>query len=213
MIEYLPEFLTVVVVHLLGVMSPGPDFVLIMQHSLRYSRHIGIYTALGLAAGMLVHVFYSLVGIGFLISRSILLFSTIKLLGAAYLIYLGYKAFRAKPRDIDFNDSDQKQAAINMNPFKALQTGFLTNILNPKVTLFFLALFTQVVSPETPLSIQIIYGLEMAVMTFLWFSFISLALSNKFVQGKVQSTQHIIDRIFGSILIALGIKVASSSLE
>src|SRR5579871_852922 len=94
---YLAEFITVASLHLLAVMSPGPDFVLISRNSLVYSRKTGIYSALGLALGISVHITYSLIGIGYIISKSILIFSTIKFLGAGYLIYIGYKSLRAKP--------------------------------------------------------------------------------------------------------------------
>src|SRR5438094_7329342 len=97
MYNYLPEFLTIASLHLLAVMSPGPDFVLISKNSLVYSRKSGVYSALGLALGILVHITYSLIGIAYIISRSIVIFSTIKLLGAGYLIYIGYKSLWAKP--------------------------------------------------------------------------------------------------------------------
>jgi len=92
---YLSEFITVAIIHLLAVMSPGPDFVMIMRNSLLYSRKTGIYSAIGLGAGIAVHVTYSLIGIGFIISKSVLLFSIIKLLGAGYLVYVGYKSLKA----------------------------------------------------------------------------------------------------------------------
>jgi threonine/homoserine/homoserine lactone efflux protein len=97
---YLTEFLTVAFIHFLGVMSPGPDFAMISRNSLVYSRRTGIYSAFGLALGILVHVTYSLIGIGLIISKSIIIFSTIKLLGASYLIYIGYKALRTKSHNL-----------------------------------------------------------------------------------------------------------------
>lgn len=84
---------TVTLVHLLAVMSPGPDFIMVMKNALTYSRKAGIWTAIGIATGISVHVFYSLAGLAFIIAQSILLFNTFKLLGAAYLIYLGIKSF------------------------------------------------------------------------------------------------------------------------
>jgi len=206
--NFLPEFLTVVVVHLLAVMSPGPDFILISRNSLVYSRKVGIYSAIGLGLGILVHVTYSLVGIGFIISRSILLFSVLKFLGAGYLIYIGYKCLKAKP---------QKQQAIalekknNMGKMAAIRMGFLTNVLNPKATLFFFALFTQVINPITPKFIQIFYGFEMSMMTFAWFAFVAIILSHNLIRARFALVQHYLERTFGVILIALGIKVALSS--
>jgi len=208
--EYLPEFLTIVVIHFICVIAPGPDFAMISRNSLIYSRKTGIYSAIGLAFGILVHVTYSLVGIGFIISQSILLFSIIKYLGAAYLIYIGYKSLKSKPNKEKAESLEKKN---DLNKVQALKMGFLTNVLNPKVTLFFLSLFTQVINPQTPLFIQIAYGIEMSAMTFLWFSFVALILSNSLIKAKFTSVQHYFERVFGVILIALGIKVAMSSSE
>lgn len=205
---YLAEFLTVVIVHLLAVMSPGPDFAMISRNSLLYSRKTGIYSAIGLAFGILVHVAYSLVGIGFVISQSIVLFSFIKFLGAGYLIFIGYKSLKAKPRKLN---NYQLLERNDMDRLAAIRMGFLTNALNPKVTLFFLSLFTQVISPKTPLFIQTLYGLEMSVMTFVWFTFVASVLSHQAVKIKFSSIHHHIEKIFGIILIALGAKIALSS--
>lgn len=205
---YLPEFLTVAGVHLLAVMSPGPDFVLISRNSVIYSRKVGIFSALGLAGGILVHVTYSLIGIGLLISQSIVIFSVIKFLGAGYLIYIGVKSLRAQPVQAE---TEEAEAVKDMTAWQAVRTGFLTNVLNPKATLFFLALFTQVVNPETPKLIQSFYGIEMAAMTFVWFGVVALALSQPWIKKRFSKVQHYLERFFGVCLMALGIKVAVSS--
>src|SRR5438105_1483157 len=95
--HYLPLILTIAGIHLLAVMSPGPDFIMTSRNSLRYSRRTGIYTSLGLSLGTAVHITYALVGLGLLIAQSAALFNAIKLIGAAYLLFIGYKALRAKP--------------------------------------------------------------------------------------------------------------------
>ena len=205
---FLPEFLTVVIVHLLAVMSPGPDFVMISRNSLVYSRKVGVYSAIGLGLGILVHVTYSLIGIGLIISKSILLFSILKFIGAAYLIYIGYKCLRAKPHQ-EQNIEGEKQNELGK--FAAIRMGFLTNVLNPKATLFFFALFTQVINPSTSKAIQVLYGLEMSVMTFAWFALVAAILSHNLIRVRFTSVQHWLERTFGVILIALGVKVALSS--
>ena len=205
----LGAFLTVVVVHLLAVISPGPDFAMATRNSLIYSRRAGIFTSLGLGLGIGIHVAYSLLGIGLLISKSIVLFSIIKWVGALYLVYIGYKSLRAKP-----TTTETEVVAVAMQTltdFKAIRIGFLTNALNPKATLFFLALFTQVIDPATPLWVQLLYGIEMITMTFVWFAFVSLVFSNPLLKRKISAVQHHIERVTGVVLIALGIKVALSS--
>src|SRR3989344_4015691 len=92
-------FLTIALIHLLAVASPGPDFAIVLKQSLSQPRRIVYFTALGVGLGILIHVAYSLVGIGFIIARSIVLFSIIKWLGAGYLLFIGWKSLRATPSE------------------------------------------------------------------------------------------------------------------
>lgn len=203
------EFLLVAGIHLLAVMSPGPDFAMVLRNSLVYSRRVGILAAVGLGAGILLHVTYSLLGIGLIISQSILLFNAIKLIGAAYLIYMGVRALLAKKSEEKVLDLAEDSSCISN--FEAIKMGFLTNALNPKATLFFLALFTQVINPETALGIKVLYGLEMSVATFAWFAFVALILTHRHINKLFSQVRHYLDKAFGAILIALGIKVALGS--
>jgi len=136
--ELLLSFATVGIVSLLAAMTPGPDFAVVTKNSLLGSRKAGLFTAIGVGLGIFLHVAYSLVGIGFIISQSIIIFSIIKYIGAVYLFYLGCKLLKAK-RDSDTQIEQVQKTAIS--PFKALREGFLTNALNPKATLFFLSVF------------------------------------------------------------------------
>lgn len=208
--SYLPELLTVAAIHLLAVMSPGPDFALISRNSLIHSRRTGIFTSIGLGLGILVHVTYSLIGIGLIIAKSIIIFTTIKLVGAAYLIFIGYKSLRTKKKIETENTIETSSNKKEITPGQAIRTGFLTNVLNPKATLFFLSLFTQVIHPTTPHSIQTLYGIEMSLMTCLWFSTVAIVLSHEKIKQKFAAVQHYVERGFGILLIALGIKVALS---
>lgn len=205
---YLSEFIVISSIHFLALISPGPDFALIARNSFVYSKKIGIYSALGLALGIVVHISYSLVGIGFIISRSIVLFSTIKIVGALYLIYIGMRSFRANSGRLE-NGGDV--ARKEMSGISAVKMGFLTNILNPKVTLFFLSLFTQFIDPETPLVVEMIYAAEMIAMTFIWFSFVAIALSKNEIKDRFSSMRSGIEKAFGAVLILLGIKIALSN--
>ncbi|MEN9604541.1 MAG: hypothetical protein RJB39_226 [Candidatus Parcubacteria bacterium] len=206
---FIAQLLTVAIVHLFAVMSPGPDFAMVTRNSLIYSRKIAIYTALGIALGISVHVAYSILGIGLIISKSILLFNIIKYIGAAYLIYIGYKSLKAKPTNEAREVILREKKDISTK--SAIWTGFLTNVLNPKATLFFLAFFTQVIDPLTPKTIQLVYGGEMMFITFAWFAFVALMFSNNRIKAKIQKFHHWVERVTGAVLIALGIKVALAS--
>ena len=98
-----------------------------------------------------------------------------------------------------------------MTDMKALRSGFITNVLNPKASLFFLAIFTQVVEPATPIMWQIAYGASFAVMTFIWFSAVATVLTQGRIRNLFLKATKWIDRVCGSVLIALGIKVATST--
>lgn len=204
---FITQFLTIATIHLLAVMGPGPDFMMITRNSLVYSRRAGKYSAVGLGLGILVHVFYSIVGIGLIISKSILLFSFIKMVGAAYLVYVGYKSLTAKSSKAKLDNVEEKK---DLAPIEALKMGFITNVTNPKVTLFFLSVFTQVIDPGTPLSWQILYGLEMSLATMAWFILVATAFTHRSIKNRVSGIQHYAEKAMGVILIALGIKLALS---
>lgn len=158
--EFFSAWLAVFTLAFVAVITPGPDFVLTLRNSLTYSRQAGLYTALGVGVGNLVHATYSLIGIGAIISQSILLFTLLKWLGAAYLIYLGVKSIRSQKSSVTLIDS---RSMAPIKRWSAFRIGFLGNLLNPKATLFFLALFTQVIQPSTPLVIQAAYGITVAI--------------------------------------------------
>lgn len=204
MLPFITDWLIVLSIGLLAVMSPGPNLAITLRNSLVYSRKAGVYTALGLAAGNFIHATYCLIGIGVLISQSILLFNTVKWLGAAFLIYIGYKSLQAKP----YSDAGaQKDNTVGMSPFAYFRTGFLTNLLNPKVTLFFLALFTQIIKPDTPMPIQTVYGFTMISLEFGWFAVVSVLISQSFIKRRFLSVSHWVERITGAVLIGLGLRL------
>jgi threonine/homoserine/homoserine lactone efflux protein len=165
--------------------------------------------ALGLSLGIALHVTYSLLGIGLLISRSILLFNAIKWIGALYLIFIGVRSLISRrPKDDKQLLSVEKQ---DLTTGQALRMGFLTNALNPKATLFFLALFTTVVSPSTPIAYKLVYGVEMVIATFAWFAFVAVILSHSKINSLFARVKHRIEKVFGVVLIAFGLKVALGS--
>jgi len=196
---------TVTVIHLLAVISPGPDFIMACRNSLVYSRKTGIWTAVGFGLGISIHIFYSLAGLALIISKSILLFNVIKFLGAGYLIYIGLKSVLSKSSAIELGDQPHKE---DITRYAAIKMGFLTNILNPKVTLFFLSLFTLVISPETPLLIMLIMSAIMIINTMLWFSLVALFLTQKRIRAVFEKFQGVFSKTLGGLLIALGIRVA-----
>ena len=193
----------------MALASPGPDFVIAVRNSVLHSRTAGLFTAIGFALGVCIHVTYTLVGIATIISQSVVLFSILKYAGAAYLFYIGIKALRSEGYDKTTTETGHKVA---MSPLKALWSGFLTNALNPKATLFFLSVFSQFIGPETLLITQLVYAGTCVVMTALWFSFVAIVLTNTKIKAAFLKFTKWIDRVCGGLLIALGIKLALSKV-
>ncbi|OGH84988.1 MAG: amino acid transporter [Candidatus Magasanikbacteria bacterium RIFOXYC12_FULL_33_11] len=203
--QYLALVGTVVVVHILALMSPGPDFIMTLKNSITYSRKTGKMTAIGLGLGVGVHLLYCVAGLAIIISKSILLFNTFKLLGAAYLIFIGLKSMFSKSHEIKVNNIEHKQ---DISVYKAIKIGFFTNVLNPKATLYFLSLFTLVISPGTPWFIMLVLSFIMIVETMLWFSLVAIFFTHKKVKSSFDKFQGVFNKVFGGLLVALGIKVA-----
>lgn len=208
---YWAEFLTVALIHLLAVASPGPDFAIVVRESVAHGRRAGTWTAVGVGTGIFVHVAYSLLGIGLIVSQSIVLFNALKWLAAAYLFYIGIKALRARPAPagaLEVQADGGERSARS-----AFMTGFVTNGLNPKATLFFLSLFTVVINPHTPLSVQAGYGVYLAFATGLWFCLVALLFSQARVRSSFARMGHWFDRMMGAVLVGLGIKLAFTELR
>ena len=209
--DYWLEFSKVALAHLLAVASPGPDFAIVLKQSLAHGRRTAIWTSLGVGTAILLHVTYSLLGLGLLIRSSALWFSVVKFAGAAYIAWLGVQALRAKPRNAAAIAGSA--AATLPTTHGAFATGFLTNALNPKVTLFFVSLFVLIVSPQTPKLIQAGYGLWMSVTTMGWFTLVSVLFTREDVRSRFLRHGHWIDRALGVGFLAFAISLALSSVR
>jgi RhtB (resistance to homoserine/threonine) family protein len=203
---YWAEFFTIAIAHLFAVASPGPDFAVVMRQSVRCGTRSGIWTSLGVGSAILLHVAYCLLGVALLLSQSPALFNTMKFLAAGYLFYLGVQSIRASVvQQVEEGEATEEPV---LSAARAFGLGFLTNGLNPKATLFFLALFTVVIDPNTPTSIQIMYGLYLAVATFLWFTLLSLILGVPRVRVFILRIGIWLERAMGAILILISLQIA-----
>ncbi len=208
--DYWFEFSKVALAHLLAVASPGPDFAIVLRQSLRHGRRIAIWTSVGVGTAILLHVAYSLLGIGLILKSSPVVFAAVKSAGVLYMAWLGVQALRTRPRaDATMDGTPITPPAAGA----AWVTGFLTNALNPKVTLFFVALFVTVIDPGTPKWVQTGYGLWMAAATIGWFSFVSVVFTRTAVRATFLRHGHWVDRALGIVFIAFALSLALSSLR
>jgi threonine/homoserine/homoserine lactone efflux protein len=190
-------------VHLLGVMSPGPDFFLIVKQSLCQGRKISLLTSMGIGTGVIVHIFFCIFGLGIIISKSDIIFNLIIIAGALYIIYMGIQSVLISVSliPIDYNVNEK------YNSYTAFGKGFLTNILNPKATLFFLSIYTIIINNNPSTYIQLAYGLWMAIATAAWFCFLSIVLTNHKITKKIELFGPKIQKIMGIVLLIIGFKI------
>ncbi|MBO2589880.1 LysE family translocator [Shewanella algae] len=201
------ELFAVASITMLAVISPGADFAMVSRNSMVLGRRAGLMAGAGISLGVWVHVLYSIAGIGLLISQSLWLFSLIKFAGAAYLIYLGITMLRSKAVE-----ASELQTQEVISDWAALKSGFLTNALNPKTTLFVVALFTQVIDPQTSTLTQIGYGAFMSAAHLVWFSLVALLFSSQAARRSVARCRHWVERAIGGVLVSLGLGLAFSSV-
>lgn len=193
------ELYAVILITLLAVISPGPDFAMITRNSYAFGRRIGLLSALGIAFGVQVHVFYTALGIAALITGSPGLFIAVKIAGAAYLVYLGITTFITSS-----NSATDEALPKVISQWSAFKMGFLTNALNPKTMLFVIALYTQVLHPFSPLHSYLYYGFFISAIHWLWFSFVAAFFSSDRLRDKLLQHRRVLDRVIGSALVALG---------
>lgn len=199
--------LTLASIHFIALMSPGPDFALVVQNATRHGRQTGLYIALGLSVGILLHSLFSITGVSYLVHQHPLLYSVLQLLGGSYLLYLGIGALRGVIATIKKPLSDQPSKNSNLvisNKRQAFTKGFATNILNPKALVFFVSLMSSLVPVGMSvtgkgIALVILFGLSL-----LWFSSLAWMLSTQRLQTRLQQAGIYIDGLCGVVFTLVG---------
>ncbi|PMY40918.1 MULTISPECIES: LysE family transporter [Pseudomonas] len=202
------ELLVVITITVLAVLSPGPDFAMVTRNSLVLSRRHGVFTALGIGLGVMLHIGYTLFGVGLLVKESLLLFSVLKIAGALYLVYLGIRMLRTRAVE-----EEVATDAPRVSAWTALRTGFLTNALNPKTMIFVVSLFMQVMQPGTGPGVQIGYGAIIVLAHVLWFVAVALFFSTPGIRARLMAYKRRIDQLFGVLLVGFGVLLSALSLR
>ncbi|MFG1227186.1 LysE family translocator [Xanthobacter wiegelii] len=202
--SHLAEYLTLMAVFAVAAVAPGPDFAMVVRQSVVFGRRAGLLTSLGIGSAILLHASYTLAGLGFLVAHSIVAFSVLKWAGCAYLVYVGVKTWAAPAPAMD---GEAAPAGV-MTERRAFALGFLTNALNPKAMLFFLSLFSTLVSTETPLAVQGFYALSMSALLVGWFALVTLFFTGRAVRDGLARFGRWFNRVTGALLICLGIRLA-----
>jgi RhtB (resistance to homoserine/threonine) family protein len=206
MTHYLTEFAGLMAVFGVMAVAPGADFAMVVRQSILHGRRAAMITSVGIGCSLLFHISYTILGIGLIVSKSLLLFNLLKWAGAAYLVYLGVKAILAPA--MAMSNQDETKASAELPAWKLFATGFVTNALNPKAVLFFLSLFSLLVSPQTPAAIQALYGLVMAATLIAWFLGVSIVFTSRPVRERFLAMGRWFNRVTGAMFIGLGVRLA-----
>ena len=197
------QLLTVVAITSVVMVTPGPDMLLVLRNTVVAGRRAGLRTSCGVLTGNLVHITYCLLGIGLLIAKSIVAFAALKYAAAAYLVYLGVMSFRAGNEPLEAGDVESQGAGRRW-----FLQGFINNVLNPKGALFYLGVFTVVITPGTSAAVMLMLVSSMTfVSASFWLLFVS-TLDRPVVRGWFARSQRAVNRVCGAVLILFGVRVA-----
>ncbi len=196
-------FISFLSVYVLAIVSPGPNFILVVNCALTGSRRSALFTALGVATGSGLFGLAGLAGLLVIVSSLEHFSLLVRLVGGGYLAWLGIAmvggAIRRKTAVRNAVSAIKGKDAI-----KAWQTGLLTNLTNPKAWAFYFALFTVVITPGFLLWHKVLLNLSMFLISFSWYALVALAISSRRIRPHFERVQHLIQFTLGLLLVALG---------
>ena len=199
-------FLQIFFVCLLGAMSPGPSMVVVINNAIFKNRYHGILTSIGHGIGIGIYAFFAVLGIGIAIETNLFLFNGIKILSVIFLIFLGIKSIINKTK-LDF---DKKK--IRKEEATSFLQGFSISILNPKIFIWFVAIYSQFMSLDNDIIFNSYLVLTAGIVDAAWYIFLTLLVTSnlalEFVKNKIAKLQ----RFLGIIFIALGLALLSQIL-
>jgi RhtB (resistance to homoserine/threonine) family protein len=191
-------------------LTPGPDVLYIVSNALRLGKRAGVVAALGINAGCFVHIFAAAIGVSALLAASATAFTVLKWAGAAYLLWVGLRLLIARPpaETADLQDPARSHAGGSL--WSVFRGGFLTNVLNPKVAIFFLAFVPQFIAPDSEhkafafVVLGTLFNLNSVAVNAGW----ALAAAWMARRDAVQRGMQVLDRVAGAMFIAFGLRLA-----
>lgn len=198
------EFGSLWILNFVNLISPGPETALMIRNSSRFSRMVGLATGAGIVCSTMIHKTYSILGFGLFISQTPWLFKTLKIVASCYLIYLGIRAFLKKAKD----GSLKIKGPDHLTPKGAFKMGFMMDILHPSASLVFISILAKTVSPETPMSVQAVYGMLLILTSISWYSLQAYLFSHGLLKSTIEKYGHWLDWVTGFVFIIYGVRLA-----
>jgi len=201
----LATWLTVLSICVLGAMSPGPSLALVLRHTLAGGRRNGTLAALAHGVGIGIYALAAISGLAVLLTASPAMFRAFEWAGAAYLAWLGVRGLLSRPTPAD-------DPALPASGGSAARDGFLIAFLNPKIAVFFIALFAQVVGPDTPWVARLLYAGTAWFIDTAWYLLVAWLFSVPRWLGRLQRNAVWFERLFGAVLLALAGRLVWATL-
>lgn len=207
--------ITVIVTHFFALISPGPDFLLIVRSALKNSRKNASGVVIGITLANAIYIVLCMIGVGSIIAQSLWLMYSIKVIGGSFLLYIAFSALKAKKSDYEFLSTPTLiERHQKPNSFlKEFSLGMLSGLSNPKNILFYLSLFSMVLTPNVSHGLAIGLGMWMIGLIFIWDIMIVMALSKPKVSRVFGRFAFYIDKLAGIFLGILGYKVFESAMK
>jgi threonine/homoserine/homoserine lactone efflux protein len=199
-------WLSFVVICIMGALSPGPSLALVIKNTLAGGTPQGYATAISHGLGVALYAAITATGIAVIIVQSPLIFSIIQYAGAAFLLYLGVKSLLSKKANEVFSEDD----TATKSQVNGWLDGFLIAFLNPKLAIFFLALFSQFLGEEASSEQKMIMTATVGSIDALWYCLVTFTLSRGNIISKLRENSHIVDKVTGSFLILLAARIVFS---
>ncbi|GIU48069.1 LysE family translocator [Shewanella algidipiscicola] len=197
--------LSLTLIHTVALASPGPDFALVVKLATQTQRKTALASALGLAVAITLHTLLSLTGISLIITSAENVYIAIQLIGASYLAWMGLGAIR----EAITHWQDRLQLQViptyhrELTMLQGFTQGLSTNLLNPKAMVFFITLFSTLISPTVNIETKVAVTLLMFLLSLIWFSLIALVLSKPVIQQKMQRATPMINLITGLLFVSV----------
>jgi threonine/homoserine/homoserine lactone efflux protein len=198
------KFVLLAGITLIAMASPGPDMLLLIRNGLIGGRRIGLATVLGICGGLLIHVGLSVAGLAWLITRNVYIHDAVRLIGAGYLVFIGIRALKFRGAlNLDVFDATRHRSVL-----QGLRDGFFCNLLNPKATIFIFSIFTQFIAADDSAWIKAGYGMVIVLTSLCGWSIFTMLIQHTLVRSSLARFNTLINRIFGGVMIALGLRIA-----
>ena len=196
----------IIIVCLLGAMSPGPSMVVVINNAIAKSRVNGIIAAIAHGIGIAIYALFAVLGIGLIIQTSSFIFNGLQILSIFFLFYLGVLSLR-NTDEIDFEDAPIKSG------FTSFTQGFAISILNPKIFVWFVAIYSQFMSVENNLILNATLVITAGVIDTVWYILLVYLVTSGMIFGRIKKNYQMIEKIIGFLFIVLSIGLGINILS